>query len=395
MTHIINYIFIIYLVIWPAIFNLILPIDGAGRIYVIYAILIFILNISNKKFRKILYDTPVKIWAIWVFYVSISWYIKDSYNPTEANDFLFICNYIILPFIALWITTYEATRNTKSISMVAFFSFLIFSLLGLLLQNNGENLTRGGELLGNSLPLNALCLFFISSFCCTNRWIKEKTLWFILFIAICAILMVSTRKAFVGIIIIVFFYLYGKYRLNKPQNIFILLFCILLGYLIFDYILNNTMLGERLHTIQDEGENFNESNIQILNILGDRAFFYINGWDLFITSPITGIGLRNFQPIAGAPFPIHSELIVQLCETGLIGSLLYLAFNLKIVNNILLSQKDSTNKLSNLVNIAWMLAYFIISMTTWTYQFPRYFIVLGLIIGFTYNNLKHENTSSY
>ena len=38
MTHIINYIFIIYLVIWPAIFNLILPIDGAGRIYVIYAI---------------------------------------------------------------------------------------------------------------------------------------------------------------------------------------------------------------------------------------------------------------------------------------------------------------------------------------------------------------------
>ena len=151
----------------------------------------------------------------------------------------------------------------------------------------------------------------------------------------------------------------------------------MVAYLSVTYILQNTMMGERFQSIEDDAEVYNTTNYGILSLLGDRAFFYIEGWELFLKSPICGIGINNFMQVAKYPMPIHSEYMVQLVENGIVGFVLYLFF--------VWSLFYTTNKLCDIgfrrLALGWIMSVLFISFTSWVYDMSHFYIIFGLIIG--------------
>ena len=152
--------------------------------------------------------------------------------------------------------------------------------------------------------------------------------------------------------------------------------------------MNYTVLGERMQTIDESAAIYNTSDVALLNLLGDRAYFYIRGIQIFEEHPLTGIGINNFMYIDASELPFHTEYMTQLAENGILGTVLYIFFYISVFNQIINAKKNKIIGAEYWVYIGWMIVILFISLTAWVYSFKHYYIVIGLVIGGILNNKK-------
>ena len=385
-SSLINRCYLVYAILQPAFIRLFVGFDRAGRLYMIMALLIALFNFTCKDFWKEIRNRPVCIWCIWCIYAIISWLIIGK-NSTDLEPYIFIFNKIINSFIVLYITCYEMRKDPENVSKTILVCFIIYMLIGVIFRGAEDIGGRGGQLLGNALPLNGVCLLAISSFCYQKEWCSWKI--FILSVILCfyATLIVATRKALIGELLILVVVVYVKLNINRARDVLMLIMGCVFVYFVSVYVMDNTVIGERMSEIEDSGNRFNTTDYKILNFLGDRAYFYINGWRLFCEQPVFGIGLFNFRQTMRTHLPIHSEYIVQLCEMGIIGSILFINYYRSIFKRIRIVNSLGEKKIA-LIFLGWMAALLFVSLTTWTYEFPRYFLITGIFVG--YSNWKEK-----
>ena len=115
--------------------------------------------------------------------------------------------------------------------------------------------------------------------------------------------------------------------------------------------------------------------------MGDRSRYYVLGWKFFIDNLWMGIGLGNYALHDPFGHLLHTEYMVQLTECGIIGTTLYLLFMGWMAYN-LLYVFFRIEKRETLIYAGMYGAILFISFTAWIYQFPIYFIVFGIIIGY-------------
>lgn len=390
-----NYIYIAYVVLWPLISTLFLPIDAAGRMYMILASAVIILNINKRLFVSIIKYAPIAIWLYWSIYVAVVWLIIGK-NSTNLNSSEFIFLKIFLPLISLIVSCYETYKNPHKFIVFLLYLFLIYSIIGVLFERGSDvSWERGGAILGNSLPLTTVCACFIASLCEYKGWIKKELLYICFAIALISIVTTATRKAFFALFIIVNVWYFAKNpKIGIGGMIKFLLFAIVI-YIVSMFVINNTLLGERLSEVSTSENKFNTSSNALLDFLGDRALFYIEGWEFFLENPIFGIGLRNFMVDFGYEHPIHSEYMVQIAETGIIGTTLYIIFYVLIIKLILKTRRNKSSSKIHLIMLGFICTILFISLTSWTYEFSRYYVIFGLIIGnslYLINNRNENNT---
>ena len=216
------------------------------------------------------------------------------------------------------------------------------------------------------------------------------TVVFFLSVAFFIIIVSATRKAFGGIVIIVFFS-FLPYFMRRSWRSVVALALFYFAYQGVNYLLDNTFLGERAIEIYEQ-ETFYEKGT-FLYYMGDRAYMYVDGWQLFLENMWTGIGLRNFAAAAQSEMVLHTEYMVQLTECGIIGAALYLAFNISIIVGLVKAAFKKVDFKQTLVCLGLIVAILFISFTAWTYSFPIYFIALGIVIGH-YKLLNNENSDT-
>lgn len=395
MLKLINYFFLAYILVKPGLGFLFYSIDGAGRISILLGILILLLNINNIEFRKVLKSTPVLIWGLWGIYTAVNWLFHRV--ETVQVPWIFIGNQIFLVWIAMVVVTYECRRNYQTTLKFILSCFVIYVIFGLLFQRDTIYQSgRGGAVLGNVLPLTSLSMVATAVFMYVKKWLTLKNLVIIIILSLAAILFVATRKALGGLLILLFFLLITKYPLNNVKNFLSLIFGLLVFYVGLSFMLDNTILGERMHGIDESANQFNTSNLRILNFLGDRAYFYIKGWEIFKEHPLTGIGINNFMYIDKLKLPFHTEYMAQLAENGIIGTILYVLFYFNIFRQIIKTRKYHIIGNEYWPYLGWMFAVLFISLTAWVYSFVHYYIVFGLVIGGIQKSLiDYEKNSTY
>ena len=388
MLKFLNYFFLAYILIKPAFNMLFYSIDGAGRIQILLGVMILLFNITNREFQKVLKLPSVVIWGLWGIYSAINWLLHRVEN--DVVPWIFICNDIFLVWVVLVVAIYESNRNYYSILKFILYSFVCYLLCGLVFQSGAEYATtgRGGAILGNMLPLTSLSMVATASFMYVKKWLKSRTFILIVVLSICAILFVATRKALGGLLIILLFLFAAKYPLNNVKS-WAYMFCFsLIFYIGILLIMNYTVLGERMQTIDESAAIYNTSDVALLNLLGDRAYFYIRGIQIFKEHPLTGIGINNFMYIDASELPFHTEYMTQLAENGILGTVLYILFYISVFNQIINAKKNKIIGAEYWVYIGWMIVILFISLTAWVYSFKHYYIVIGLVIGGILNNKK-------
>ena len=385
-----NYLYLFLAIAWVPFQKVILTVDGAAISLMTLTVIVFIINVFNKKTNKLISSKPISFWAIWVVYSSINLYLKGY---SSGNSFIsFFIVQLFIPYLVMLLSARELIVNKKRTISFLIIVLFIYAFLSLFLYGFSDiGNIRELKLSGNITTLNLLFLVFFSLLMYIQKWYKLSHVLFFSSIAFFFIISTSTRKALGAAIIFIFFTLISKFKLTVSK-IFGLSISLYLGYLAINYLLINTLFGERFMEVESSGSRVNSTNIEALNIFGDRVFFYIEGWALFLDSPITGIGLTNFIKKATYEITIHSEYMVQLTENGLVGFFLFLIFNIWIGKNVI---KNLKNKLKR--DIYWVLtggfvAILFINFTAWTYSFPQYFAVFGVIIG--YIKLSEDENSN-
>jgi hypothetical protein len=386
----INYFYIAFVILWLPINLAFLNIDGKGRISMIFTLLILILNTIHDKhfYKKHFLPSPFYLWLLWIIYNGINLLIK-GFNY-EISLGLYIITVLFIPYLSMIISYKEIQRDkTKFLNFLSAVFFL-FSLLSITVLGKGEltssdanlDIQRSVGQLGNLGPLTSLFILFFLSLLYVIRNKRIETLIMFTIYVIGVVALSGTRKAIGAVILILLATYLAKMRFTF-KNILATLsvsFVISFGY---NYIMENTALGVRFEKGVEEGEKANTSNIEALNFLGDRAYFYINGWIIFTENPLSGIGLENYRNVSKSNYRLHTEYMVQLTETGLIGTTLFLLFNFSVVKRLFSTWKKYKIRRSEVwVLTGVFLAILFIGLTAWTFSFPHYFIVFGVIIGF-------------
>lgn len=380
----INYLLVAYYILWSAINSVIFIGDGMGRIGFILGLLSLasiIKSVGLNAFK----EKSILIWLLWVVYAIIGWLsfginVTGHEGEAEVPKLYFCMTKFISPLLVMIVSIYEIVRNSKRFVLFSLILYVIYMLLGLRTIQFTDNLRQLSQL-GNNLPLACVTLIMIASFVDLHKWLSKKLILIIVLLGLYCIIVAATRKAFVGALIIIAFWVIAKHDLLKARKILLLALLLSIGYFVVVFVLEHTALGERFANTTDDGAEFNETNYAWLNFLGDRAGQYVTGWYLFLKNPIIGIGYSNFPVITNQHYPIHSEIMGHICEGGIIGLGLFVSFVASLFKKIKKMMKIISYKKHSLLFFGYLLSVLLIDLTAWTYDTVFFFVGYGLIIG--------------
>lgn len=379
-----NRIFIVYTILLVPVTRMLDLPDKTGRIPSLLFILSCFWGLNDKMFKNVFIKPPVLLWILWGVYSFANWSFAGI-PPKETTILGFLSENFILPAGMMIITYYEAMKDLKGTTFLLISTLCIYMFIGLLQESGTSTGTdwnaRGGMLLGNDLPMTACSLVFTALLANVWGWLKDKHLYAICGLAIGIILMIATRKALGAVTIMVVFYVVAKFYSGSSNRIPKLFLAIILFGGAYMAIMGNTLMGRRMAEIEKQGKKSNKTDYEILDVLGDRASHYIIGWKAFTEHPVTGVGIKNTQALYPIKYPLHTEYMTQLAENGIIGTCLWLLFVGSIIKTIVRAKKNIPFPLW-LICLSGLTYILFVDLTAWTFAFPRYFIVYGLIMAY-------------
>ena len=380
ISRVINLTFLAYHIIWQAFGRLVVQVDAAGRAGMFLLVLVLFFNFSKLSFWRTYKIKPIFIWLIWCVVVSAVGAVYGIHIKTGTLQVIY--NSVFTPLIIMSVACYEVKRNPKGTLLYICFFFLIYMLIGILMQQGAKlynGRVSGG--LWNLLPLTSLAFVAMVMLANVRQWLSTKYVIIALLLSIIAIMMVATRKALVALVIMSLFWYLTVNDVRKASSLVWAVLIIVVIYSGLDYMMDNTVIGQRFSIVEEQGQRYNKSSVAVLNFLGDRLTYYIEGWKIYKSHPIFGIGLWNYKHYLSADMPIHSEYMVQLAECGTVGTVLFVAFYVSLFKCIFRIKKNPGMGKTWLTLLGMMIFMLFLNLSAWTYSYKAYFVMFGVIIG--------------
>lgn len=377
LDRFLNYTLLVMTILWSVLQEYVV-FDGAGRIPSVLAVVCFFVNLYYNKAKII--DVPYVFWGIWVLFAILNTHFKGNH----LADPLFFYLGIFRNYVILYVASLEFRRNRDYFLKFVSICLFIYALGAFFTM---QDLKNSGRILSFSGNAAVLLLMFFPAFGVLQYYYKKlsfKMFLFYLFVALYFAVVGATRKAIGGIAIIIFMAIIANLDFRSFKKVFFSIVSFVVIYIAFNYMMENTVLGERFLMAEEINDKFIPYQFRdhwFFNFVGDRAGYYIRGWQYFIDNLWTGIGLMNFAVFDYGKHVLHTEYMVQLAECGIIGTTLYLLFMGWMAYN-LLYVFFKIEKRETLFYASIYGAILFLSFTTWIYQFPIYFISFGIIIGY-------------
>ena len=146
------------------------------------------------------------------------------------------------------------------------------------------------------------------------------------------------------------------------------------------YILEHTLVGERLTGTSTQVEGGQLETGTILDLFGDRGFQYYVSWPYFLDNLITGIGLRHWAEDGPTGYVCHSEYLTMYLENGLIGIALYVAFYYQIIKRLLQRKAATAGTDKNIFKYLLLvfIAMLFINSVLWSFDALGFFAIYAL-----------------
>ena len=304
---------------------------------------------------------------------------------------IWVANCLIMPFVTMLVAYNTFRQDSGNTVKLLFYCWFVFVALGLVTMQAhirdvmGEDITRQSNEMGNHF-INASVFLLMFAFYALNKGLIKINIFIVAcLIEILAIVLSGSRKGMLSIFIIFFMSYVGKKTDMSMKQFVRIGFIAMIAYMVVQIIMTYTVAGLRIQAGLEEEE---YADNWFLSKMGDRAFMYDYGWELFLENPLTGIGLQNFrwQNALGIELALHSEYMVQICECGIIGSVLFLIFYYGMAKRIILLLISGENKQDTFVLLATFVGFLMMSFFAWTYTGIYYFIFFGFIYAVYDNN---------
>ncbi len=244
---------------------------------------------------------------------------------------------------------------------------------------------RGGSwrmtsFLANSNAVATLCLYgaFSVAYFLWNRKKQGLVFWPLLALPFIASSLVASgsRKNLlvVGVFALMWALLtYGRAKNSRVRSVLLLLTVVAALYVAGRFVVESTRVGERFR--QASGDRY-----------GSRVRYnlYAEGWEMFVQSPIQGVGLGNFVAHSSTGQYAHSDLMEVLATTGIVGFLLYFSIYLVLwsrLRRVLASHPDPTSRYMAGLYQAAILSLLVLGLGTPNFLNPLHMYVIGVLVG--------------
>lgn len=347
---------------------------------IVYAIA-FTFYCRERNFRKIIISVPLIIWFLLTVYQYSNAIIKGVPLMSVLNLFHGFKIYACLCIFSYW-ASIDFSKTIKC--LVKCFILDLFVILAFSDMSTGR---LSGVMWATGLgQLAAFIGVYIAYYVALNKisFSKILRLYSLPFI----IIILTQSRNSLGILgitllasIIAYYTVRGKFFSTK--NLMFMLFFAILLLILSPYVMDSAFLQRAMEAKEASEDSFymqeNATGTIFDDIVGDRLYYYLTGWELFLKHPLTGIGLYNFQFITGGDFPLHTEYMVHLCEGGLIAACLWLAFLYNVLKGIIYFKENYLIKIIALVSIISLLFCGIYAREFYTeFFYPVYGVALSL-----------------
>lgn len=386
LTTIVNYLFIFLVINYRLIVSYITHVDSAGYALIFLSILVFVIN--ARSFNSLQLKKPIIFWLVWCVYVFLNYYMHPH---THASlSFVALYRKIFIPLIVMTVVVKEYQRNTNGLFWICFITHAVFMAAGyyfdrgILYRDLGEE-----NSLGNAYAIiSSFTIFYLMLL---NHAKKVPTVIFLALagFVVFVLAMSGTRKAFGAGVLLLAFWGWSQLNIKKIRSWVLVGVLIVVGLWGYDYLMENTFVGQRMEYLEEQQEKvlLPSDAPKFLQLFGDRAPHYYYGWLIFISHPLSGVGLVQAD-VEG--LYIHSEYMSQLADNGIVGFALFFALYSWVSINLVKRNKD--NKKIGRSMLGGLFCMLFLFLTTWAWEFPQYFICLGVLVGYClygYNDFPH------
>lgn len=379
----VEYIFIFFSIIWP-IFSNLLGFDQAGRFVDLLMVATIFANLPNRKFRKRVLFLPTIVWAIWLLYVFIQFTIM--HHPIFDKDIYIYYFQMLSPYVIMLISVDRILLGKLDELLTVFLcGYLVFAFLSAV--SLGSEISADTRTIidyrtdPNDVALAASYAIFIVVLKWFLRKISLQDLFIIAIPTLAVVVNMASRTALFVVVLIFIATLYVLIFKTKitPRKKLTLMTIVVVSIALFFVVVSNSYLSERVATTNTI------TRIEtgtVLDKMGDRGPFYYFGFMEFIQSPIFGIGIKNFGPNGVyRDLVCHSEYMVNLAETGIIGAVIFWTFIISLVCCYFKTLKRCIPFDKVFILIALGIPLFV-SLFFWTYDRSYIFFSYALVLAF-------------
>lgn len=333
--------------------SIMLNISPSGQLLSILSMLfiVFFILSGDKILKRVVCNKLCLLWLTLIIYHMLNAYFQGVVYNSRISRFsdysLFYASVFNCYFTMIFMINAYKRDTKKAIvsAIIGYFIFILFAFQLSAIDDTTEGVRLSGAIYSTQFAQAAgmgLLIIVFSHYLNKSNIVNTMLLSGI---PILAIILCGSRNGFGIVLFALLSFILGflfKKKLSI-KNCIILLVVFVFVYYSVDYILNNTILGERVLMSQDKSEDFNLNTGTVLDYLGERGVYYLLGWNNFLEHPWFGIGMYNFLNYNKYDFPLHTEYMTHIAEGGIIGAALYFTFIYKIGKGLLLNFKDNMN----------------------------------------------------
>lgn len=280
----------------------------------------------------------------------------------------------------MWLVVYLSQINFDKTIWILFIGFYLYTLLCFFNGSMSAGERLGGAINANTIGLNAFFATAFALFLYVRKKIKLLSLVVLLILPFYVAILTGSRMTLgASLFIIAGTFIVSRDKKNILSligGIFILGVIAIITY----YILEHTLVGERLAGTTTQMEESDLATGTILDLFGDRGIQYYVSWPYFLDNLITGIGLRHWVEDGPTGYVCHSEYLTMYLENGLIGITLYAAFYYQIIKRLLQRKATTAGTEKNIFKYLLLafIAMLFINSVLWSFDALGFFAVYAL-----------------
>lgn len=376
---------VIITLLWSPLSIWILHFDEAFRIP--FILLCISLIHHYRDIKQLANVTPIILYII----VSLIMLSNAIYNnSSETFDIVkhkeWIVFYLLIsPVLVLVILTTFARKNFELSINCVYWGLFIYCFLALLYGKQDEKFDGrlNSEINSNVLALHGAITIGIGLIL-KQRFKCNKFRDLSLFCPFLLILQTGSRMALTMVILIVVSYSFIKINFRNVHSLVRGCIFFIIAFISFFYIVNNTLIGERLLSTTEQGMESKLRSGTILDYYGDRGVQYYYSWRYFCDSPFFGIGFHYWNRYSPIGFVAHSELMVQYVECGLVSFVPWCLFWYYICKSLNHTRKRSNELDRKTISLILMvlLSMFYANTVLWSYNIICVFCMYSFAISF-------------
>lgn len=352
-----------------------------------YAFYMIFHNLRASLNENKIYILSYILFCIWAV-LSYGW---ASYSNAVSEQ-LFNLLSTVLTNIIFTLFIIKKKEYFQSMLIWLYPVFVIYIFQSIFVGNFDSSMRFSSTGATNQFGISISYIYLILLYAIKTKQLKSKLVIPILFISLVLSLLTGSRKTLINIVLFtILVFCFSKYDKNFLKIFGKVVLGIIIALILLLIVMNVDILYDVLGSRIESLFLYFSGDVTVDLSALRREYMKEDAISLFLSHPITGVGLNNFKYIARYDTYAHSNYYEMLSCLGIIGTVLYYFPTFILLKESIIQWRN--NYKDAIVPLAIVVSFIIDEFSNVSYMYCIIHIFLGIAAGMLLsNNLDMRKT---